>query len=124
MGAFMSRPLIVVILLISAAAAYAEDQRPDAVKLKTDAQKVVSIISHDKLKTQTYCQILELSDQIDQDENPAKTDELAQKIDQLEGKLGPEFKTLVYEVSNMDPGSPDAQDIHATIESLESLCGD
>jgi len=124
MGAFMSRPLIVVILLISAAAAYAEDHRPDAVKLKTDAQKVVSIISHDKLKTQTYCQILELSDQIDQDENPANTDELAKRIDNLEGKLGPEFMPLIHNLSRMDPGSPDARDIHAIIESLDSLCDD
>jgi hypothetical protein len=77
----MSRPLIVALLLISTAPVYAQDQQPDAAKLKMDAQKVVSIISHDKLKTQTYCQILELSDQIDQDENPANTDELAQKID-------------------------------------------
>jgi hypothetical protein len=93
-------------------------------QVKDGCQKVVSIISHDKLKTQTYCQILELSDQIDQDENPANTDELAQKIDNLEGKLGPEFMTLVHDVSNMDPGSPDARDIHAIIESLDGLCGE
>ncbi|HVI13099.1 MAG TPA: hypothetical protein VM822_09545 [Pseudolabrys sp.] len=123
-GDIMSRPLIVALLLISTAPVYAQDQQPDAAKLKMDAQKVVSIISHDKLKTQTYCQILELSDQIDQDENPANTDELAQKIDNLEGKLGPEFMTLAHDVSNMDPGSPDAQDIHAIIESLDGLCGD
>jgi len=84
----------------------------DATKLKTNAQKVVSIISHDRLKAETYCQILELSDQIDQDENPANTEELAQKIDILEGKLGPEFMTLVHDLSNMDPGSPDSPDIH------------
>jgi hypothetical protein len=120
----MSRPLITAFLLISTAPVYAQDQQPYATKLKTDAQKVVSIISHDKLKTQTYCQILELSDQIDQDENPANTDELAQKIDNLEGKLGPEFMTLVHDVSNMDPGSPDARDIHAIIESLDGLCGE
>ena len=93
-------------------------------QVKDGCTKVVSIISHDKLKTQTYCQILELSDQIDQDENPANTDELAQKIDNLEGKLGPEFMTLAHDVSNMDPGFPDAQDIHAIIESLDGLCGD
>jgi hypothetical protein len=120
----MSRPLIVALSLISTAPVYAQNQQPDAAKLKTDAQKVVSIISHDKLKTQTYCQILELSDQIDEDENPANTDELAQKIDNLEGKLGPEFMTLVHDVSNMDPGSPDARDIHAIIESLDGLCGE
>ena len=120
----MSRPLIVALLVISAAPVYAQDKRPDAAKLKTDAQKVVSIISRDKLKTQTYCQILELSDQIDQDENPANTDELAQKIDNLEGKLGPEFMTFVHDLSNIDPNSPDAQDIHAIIESLDNLCAD
>jgi hypothetical protein len=120
----MSRPLIVAVLLISAVPVYARDQQPDATKLKTDAQKVVSIISRDKLKTQAYCQILELSDQIDQDENPANTDELVQKIDNLEGKLGPEFMNLVHDLSNMDSGSPNAQDIHAIIESLDSLCGD
>ena len=119
----MRRLLIVAVLLISAAPVYAQDQQPDAAKLKTDAQKVVSIISHDKLKTQTYCQILELSDQIDQDENPSNADELAQKIDNLEGKLGPEFITLVHDVSNIDPDSPEAQDIHAIIESLDGLCG-
>ena len=120
----MSRPLIVALLLISTSPVCAQDQQLDAAKLKTDAQKVVSIISHDKLKTQTYWQILELSDQIDQDEKPAKTDELAQEIDSLEEKLGSEFMSLVHDVSNMDPDSPDAREIRATIESLDDLCGD
>jgi hypothetical protein len=119
----MRRPLIVALLLISAAPLYAQEQQPDAAKLKTDAQKVI-IIRRDRLKTQTYCQILELSDQIDQDENPANTDELAKKIDNLEAKLGPEFMMLVHDLSNMNPGSTDTQDIHAMIESLDSLCGD
>lgn len=123
-GILMSRPLIVAVLLICAAPVNAQNQPPDVAKLKTDAQKVVSIIGRDKLKTQTYCQILELNDQIDQDENPAETDELAQKIDNLEGKLGPEFMGLVHDVSNMDPDSPDAQEIRGIIESLDGLCGD
>ena len=123
-GDIMSRTLTVALLLIFTAPAYAQDQQLDAAKLRTAAQKVVSIISRDKLKTQTYCQILELSDQIDQDENPANTDELAQKIDNLEGKLGPEFMAFVHDLSTIDPNSPDAQDIHAIIESLDNLCGD
>jgi len=120
----MSRTLTAALLLTFTAPAYAQDQQLDAAKLRTAAQKVVSIISRDKLKTQTYCQILELSDQIDQDENPANTDELAQKIDNLEGKLGPEFMAFVHDLSTIDPNSPDAQDIHAIIESLDNLCGD
>jgi hypothetical protein len=123
-GDIMSRSLIVALLLISAAPVYAQDQQPNAAELKTAAQKVVNIISRDRLKTRTYCQILELSDQIEQDENPANTGELAQKIDNLEGKLGPEFMALVHGLSNMDPASPDTQEIHAMIESLDSLCGD
>jgi hypothetical protein len=60
--------------------------------------------------------MLELNDQIDQDENPAKTDELAQKIDNLEGKLGPDQDPDLLPDS-MDPDSPDALEIRATIES-------
>ena len=91
-------------------------------QVKDGCTKVVSIISHDKLKTQTYCQILELSDQIDQDENPANTDELAQKIDNLEGKLGPEFITLVHALTDIDAHSQDAHDIRSIIAPLDGSC--
>jgi len=43
---------------------YAHAQQPDMVKLKADAQKVVSIIGGDKAKSQTYCQINHLGEQI------------------------------------------------------------
>jgi hypothetical protein len=92
-------------LAISLVPLDAQAQQPNAAKLKADAQKVLGIITRDKLKTQTYCQILDLSDQIDQEKNPAKTDELAQKIGNLEGKLGPEFTTLEHDLSNIDPNS-------------------
>jgi hypothetical protein len=60
----MNRLLIVSILLISAVPEYAQGQQPNMAKLKADAQKVVSIISGDKAKTQTYCQINDLGGQI------------------------------------------------------------
>jgi len=53
----MYQLLIVGILIISTMPLCAQAQQPDAAKLKADAQKVVSIISGDKAKTQTYCQI-------------------------------------------------------------------
>ena len=68
----MNLMLIVAILAISAVPMYAEAQKPSAVKLKADAQNVVKIISGDKLKTQTYCEIAELNDQIDQEEDRRK----------------------------------------------------
>jgi hypothetical protein len=61
----MNRLLIVAILLIATAPLYAQAQ-PDVAKLKADAQKVVSIISGDKAKTQTFCQMEILGNQIDE----------------------------------------------------------
>jgi hypothetical protein len=61
----MMGPLIVALLLISAAPANVQDQRPDGAKLKADAQKVVSMIKGDKAKTQVYCKINALDEQID-----------------------------------------------------------
>jgi hypothetical protein len=63
---FMSRLLIVAILLISTAPRFAQAQRPDFAKLRADAQKIVSIISGDKAKTQTFCQMEILGKQIDE----------------------------------------------------------
>jgi hypothetical protein len=62
----MNRSLIVAISLICAAPVYAQGQQQNVVKLKVDAQKFVSIISGDKAKTQTYCRVLELNDELDQ----------------------------------------------------------
>jgi hypothetical protein len=121
---FMNRLLMSLFLLASTAPLYAQAQQPNAAKFKADAQKVVSTISRDKLKTQTYCEIAELNDQIDQEENPAKAEELSQKIDNLEGKLGPDFMALVHRLSDIDPDSRDAQEIRSTIEALNDLCDD
>ena len=56
----MTRPLTVAILLISTMPLFAQGQQPNVAKLKADAQKVVSVISGDKAKTQAYCQIAKI----------------------------------------------------------------
>ena len=53
--------LIVAILLASTVPLYAQRQQQNVAKLKADAQKVVSIISGDEAKTQTYCQARDLN---------------------------------------------------------------
>ena len=88
-GKFMNRLLILGILIISTAPLFAQAQQPNAAEL---AQKVVSIISGDKVKIQTYCQILDLSDELDQadqQKDRKKTEELSQKINELQKKLAP-----------------------------------
>jgi hypothetical protein len=99
----MNRLLIVAILLIATAPLYAQAQ-PDIAKLKADAQKVVSIISGDKAKTQTFCQMEILGNQIDEailKQDTKKAAELAQKLTELEKNLGPEYLALVESLRNM-----------------------
>jgi hypothetical protein len=124
MRAVMNLRLIVAILAISAVPIYSQAQTAGTAKLKADAQKVVKIISSDKRRAQIYCQIAELSDEIDQEENPTKTEELSQKIDNLEQKLGAEYATLVGKLKDIDPNSQDAREIGSILEALDRLCED
>ena len=107
----MNRSLVVAISLICAAPLYAQVQQSDTAKLKADAQKVVSIIKGDKAKAQTYCQILDLGDQLDQvdeEKDPKKAEDLSKKIDELEKTLGPEYLALAMGLQHMDPASREA----------------
>ena len=59
----MNLKLIVAILIIAAVPECAHAQKPSAPKLtKADAQKVVNVISGDKGKTQTYCDLVKPGD--------------------------------------------------------------
>jgi hypothetical protein len=66
----MNLRLVAAILAISAVPMCARAQESSADKLKAEARNFVKIISGDKLKSQTYCKIVELNDQIDQEEDP------------------------------------------------------
>jgi flagellar motility protein MotE (MotC chaperone) len=120
---FMNRLLIPGILIISTAPLFAQTQQPNAAEL---AQKVVSIISGDKAKIQTYCQILDLSDELDmtdQQKDRDKTEELSQKINALQKKLGPEYLALLKATEHVDPNSKDGQEIVSTFVKLDNSCG-
>ena len=92
---------------------------------KDDAQKVVTIIIGDKAKTQTYCDILKLSQQIAQayeKNDRSMVDELSQKIDTLEKTLGPEFLALVDGLQDIDAESEVGQEIRSIFGALDGLC--
>jgi hypothetical protein len=119
--------LIVAILAISTTTAYAQDQQPDTAKLKADAEHMVNIIIGDKLKIQTYCEILDLDDQIDDanlNKDTKKATELSEQVDELVKKLGPEFSTLANDMKDIDPTSQDGREIDSIIDKLDRLCGD
>jgi hypothetical protein len=112
----------VAILAISAVPMCAQAQQSGMVKLKADAQNVVKIIRGDKLKTQIYCEILDLRDQIDDEHGSPKAKELSQKVDKLVEKLGPEYVALVTGLKDIDPSSQ--EEIDSILDPLDNLCGD
>ena len=89
------------------------------------AQKVIKTISADKTKTQTYCDIGKLGDQIQEAEKKndmKKIDELNSKMDELATKLGPDYVQLIGGLDDIDPDSKEAQDIGSALASLDKLC--
>ena len=121
----MMGTLIIALLLISAAPAHVQDQRPDLAKLKADAQKVVSMIKGDKAKAQVYCKINVLDEQIgeaNRKNDEKKADALSKQVTELEKKLGPEYFALVVDLNNVNPNSPVGQEIDSMLASLDDSC--
>jgi hypothetical protein len=123
----MNPILVLAILAICTVPAYAQGRRPDTAKLKADAENMVKIVTGDKLKIQTYCEILDLNDQIDDanlNQDTKKATELSQQVGELEKKLGPEFSTLSDNLKDFDPNSQEGREIGSIIDKLDQLCGD
>jgi wobble nucleotide-excising tRNase len=122
----MNLKVIVTIFLLAAVPVYAQAQNPGTARVsKGDAQKVVTIISGDKAKTKTYCDIRKLSEQIE--EASAKKDgktvnELSQKIETLEKTLGPEYVALLDGLQDIVENDLLGAEFTYALASLDSLC--
>jgi hypothetical protein len=122
----MNPKLIVAILIIAAVPVCSHAQPPSAAKVtKVDAQKVLNVISGDKAKTQTYCDIAKLGaqmDEADQAKDTKKADELSQKMDEMTKKLGPEYSALMDGLEDINPNSQNGQEIGSVLSALDKLC--
>ena len=121
----MRTVLIIAILIISTAPLYAQGAQPDAAKMKADARNVVGIIGGDKAKTQAYCQIAIVGEQMNQAiqvKDKKKFDELAPKLRELEKNLGPEYLGLVESLGKVNLPPKDGQEIVSTFGTLDSSC--
>jgi hypothetical protein len=121
----MNWALSIGILLVSMVPLHAQGQQSDAGKLKADAQKVVSIISGDKAKTQKYCQIANVGEQMNQAvqaKDKKKFEELAQKLPELEKNLGPEYLGLVESLGKTNLTPKDGQEIVSMFDKLDESC--
>src|SRR5215470_9588320 len=117
--------IITAMLVISIIAPlYAQRQQQDVAKLKADARNTVGIVGGDKAKTRTYCQIVDLTGELDQaidKKNKKKVKALAQEVDQLQKQL-PEFVALSNILEHVDLKSPDGREIALIIQSLTQTC--
>ena len=121
----MKLKLFVAIAAIAALTVGAQAQPKPKKVTKADAQKVVALISADKAKTQIYCDMAKLGEQIDQADqkkDSKKVEELSTKMDEMTQKLGPEYAALMEGLQGMDPESKDGKDIGAVLDGLDALC--
>ena len=123
----MNLKLIVAFSMIAAVPGWALAQEPRAIT-NAEAQNLIDTISGDEAKTQAYCDIMKLGDQIEQAERTEdNTDELYRQRDELAEKLGPGFVTLMNGLQDVDPnsevGHANGAIMQTTIETLNRSCG-
>ena len=123
----MNVKVVVAILLIAAVPLCAQAQSPSAPKVtKGDAQKVATIIRSDKAKTQSYCEINEVSEQMNQaygKNDKKRVDELSQKIERFEKILGPEYVALMDGLQKLGPENKKRiAEILLQFAALDRLC--
>ena len=121
----MKLKLIMAVLLIAAAPRWAQAQ---SAVTNEDAQEVIGIISGDKDKTQAFCDSVKLDDQMEKDNQQGKnTDELNRQMNELTGKLGPEYTALMAAYQGMDLSSREGLEtgviVQQTVDNLLALCG-
>jgi hypothetical protein len=92
---------------------------------KADAQKVVQIITSDKVKTQTYCDLTKLEVQVKAaaEKNDTKTLEpLSKQAEAMIDKLGPEYYKLMDGLEQIDPKSNEAKEFMSVLSELDKRC--
>jgi hypothetical protein len=90
-----------------------------------DVQKVVQIITGDKEKTQAYCDLNKLNDQMQaaEQKNDSKTAEaLDKQADALVDKLGPEYFKMIDGLDQVDPNSSEAKELISILSGLDKFC--
>jgi len=105
------------------ALAHAQSSVPKPTK--ADAQNVVQLITSDKVKTQAYCDLSKLEDQVKavQQNTDTKTVEtLIKQADALVDKLGPQYFKLMDGLEQVDPNSSEAKEFMSILSELDKRC--
>ena len=119
----MKLKLFVAALVVAAVPMCAQAQPTPLTK--ADAQNIFKIIGGDKAKTQTFCDMGKLGDQMEQAnarKDSKKVEELSLKADELGKQLGPEWAALMGGIRDVDPESEVGHEINSMIQELDKLC--
>ena len=109
------------------ALAHAQQSSPPKVpkSTKADAQNVVQIITSDKVKTQAYCDLAKLLDQIQvaKEKNDSNTIQaLRKQVDPLVDKLGPEYPKMIEGLDQVDLTSSEGKELLSILSELDKSC--
>ncbi len=119
------RPKLVLAISAIAIPALAHAQPSVPKPTKADAQNVVQIIISDKAKTQAYCDLTKLEEQVKAaaQRNDTKTLEaLSKQAEELIDKLGPEYYKLMDGLEQVDPKSSEANEFMSILSELDKRC--
>jgi hypothetical protein len=92
---------------------------------KADAQNVVQIITSDKVKTQAYCDLGKLFDQIQvaKENNDSNTIQaLGKQLLPLVDKLGPEYVKVITGMDQVDLTSSEGEELLSILSELDKRC--
>ena len=99
---------------------------PRALKLtKADVQNVVQIITSDKVKTQAYCALKKLENEVKAaaQKNDAALEALSKQAESLvANKLGPEYFKLMDRLERVDLNSNEAKEFMSILSELDKSC--
>ena len=121
----MKLKLIASISALVATAALAHAQPNVPKPTKADAQNVVQIITSDKVKTQAYCALKKLENEVKAaaQKNDAALEALSKQAESLvANKLGPEYFKLMDGLEQVDPNSSEAKEFMSILSQLDKNC--
>jgi hypothetical protein len=126
----MKLKLVAAISVLAAIPALAHAQQggpqPNVPKpTKADVQNVAQLITSDKVKTQAYCDLTKLENQVKalQQNTDTKTVEaLTEQAEALIDKIGPEYFKLMDGLEKVDPKSSEAKEFMSVLSELDKRC--
>ena len=92
---------------------------------KTDVQNVVQIVTSDKVKTQAYCDLNKLFDQIQvaKKKNDSDTIQaLGKQLLPVVDKLGPEYLKVIEGLDQVDLTSSEGNELLSILSELDKRC--